>query len=144
MPALTADIAAGTRAAQIETWTDAAIHTRYPRARDGSEEPAEGFYDSASNAATALGGRAALIGVERRRFSVSANDLLWPTPGAGIPTSTLIDPEQKINGAAMACRIELDLEAESTSMRCWSDGERMGHASACDVGDQRRIDGGGL
>jgi hypothetical protein len=115
MPATAADIAAGTRAAQIETWSDAAIQTRYPRARDGSQSPAEGYFDSASDADTAIAARGALIGVERRRFSVIAEGLQWPTPGAGMITVTLIDPEQSVNAAAMVCRIELDLEADRTT-----------------------------
>lgn len=115
MPALPADIAAGTRPAQIETWSSATIKTRYPSARDGSEEPAEGFFDSSANASTAITARGGLLGVERRRFSVRADSLIWPAPGLGLPTSTLIDPEHAVNAAAMSCRIEVDLEQERTN-----------------------------
>lgn len=114
MPALTADIAAGTRPAKIETWTDAAIQARYPNARDASERPAEGFFDSAANAVTALTQRGALIGAERRRFKVVIGEPWFPDPKSGIPTVTLIDPEQKVNAAGMVSRIEVNLESETT------------------------------
>jgi hypothetical protein len=115
MPALAGDIAAGTRPARIETWSDAALKARYPNALDGSDAPSEGFFDAATDAAAALTARAALIGVERRRFAVTVADLVWPNPAGGIPSVTLIDPEHAVNGVGLIARIELDLQAETTS-----------------------------
>lgn len=114
MPALIADIAAGTRPAQIESWQDAAVKARYPNARDGSKDAAEGFFDDAANAITAITARGALLGTERRRFRVLVDELWWPNPAAGIPTVTLIDPEQSVNAAGLVSRVEVNLEAEST------------------------------
>lgn len=114
MPALVADIAAGTRPAQIELWSDSAIQSRYANARDGSDNPAEGFFDDASNAVTAITARGALLGTERRRFRVLVNDLWWPDPLAGAPCVTLIDPEQNVSAVGLVSRIEVSLENDST------------------------------
>lgn len=114
MTALPADIAAGSRGAQIELLATAAIKTRYPGARDGSEAPAEGFFDVAADAVTALVARGALVGTERRRFKVVVAELIWPDPAVGIPTVTLIDPEQGVSASAMVSRIELNTEEELT------------------------------
>jgi hypothetical protein len=115
MPALPADIAAGTRPAAIETWSDAAIKARYPSARDGGVQPAEGFCDLPANALTIITARAALFGVERRRFRAGVQDLLWPDPASGIPIISLTDAEQAIAGKILPARIELDGEKEATS-----------------------------
>lgn len=114
MPAQPADIAAGTRRATIVTWSDAAIQTRYPNARDGSESPAEGFFDSAADAATVLAARAALIGAERDRYAVTAQALLWPDPTTGLPTIGLTDDEHNVDRLFLPSRIEVDLEEEVT------------------------------
>jgi hypothetical protein len=114
MPASVADIAAGTRRAKVETWTSAAIKARYPSARDGGAEAAEGMFDSSADAATALAQRAALFGTERRRFAVDVAELLWPDPPTGIPIIQLTDGEQVVAGKTMTVRIEVDLEAETT------------------------------
>lgn len=115
MPASTTDIQAGTRAAKIETWSDSTIHTRYPSARDGATTPSEGFFDAAADADTAIAQRAALFGVERRHFSVVADDLLWPDPATAVPIIQLIDGENAVNGKTIPARIELDCGAETTT-----------------------------
>lgn len=119
MPALAADIAAGTRLATISSWSNATIKTRYPNARDGSAEVAEGFFDAATDCDTALTARGALIGTERRRFVVPVGDLLWIDPASGLPTYTLVDVEQAANGAFLLARYELDLEAETTTLELY-------------------------
>jgi hypothetical protein len=115
MPATPADISAGIREARIETWSSATIQGRYPSARNGSDEPAEGFFDAAADAATAIAARGALIGAERRRFAVQSDDVAWLDPSLGLPTVTLIDPEQAVSGAALVCRVEVSLEDETTT-----------------------------
>jgi hypothetical protein len=116
MPALPADIAAGTRPAQIETWSSSAIKARYPNARDGSEPVAEGFFDNTSDAAAAIAARGALIGTDRRRFAVTAAQVVWPDLSAGIfPAVALIDPEYSVNGTGLVARIEVSLEDETTA-----------------------------
>lgn len=115
MPASAADIAAASRDVELATWSDAGIAARYPSARDGSVSPATGYFDSATDAAAVINARAALIGIERRRFTVKVQDLLWPTPETGIPQAMLIDAEQLANGAFLAARIEIDLDAETTT-----------------------------
>jgi hypothetical protein len=115
MPATTADITAASRRARIESWSDAAVQTRYPNARDGQAEPAEGFFDLAADGATAIAARAALLGTERRRFTAVAHDLVWHDLEAGFPLVKLVDPEQAVNGNTLPARIALSLEAETTS-----------------------------
>lgn len=123
MPATVEDIAAGTRAVVTATFENGAIAVRYPSARDGSLEPAEGYFDSVDDAEAVIAARGALIGVERRRFTVSADGLQWevldaihnPAPGKDFPTVRLIDPEQAIDAPCLVARIELDLENETTT-----------------------------
>ena len=115
MPATPADIAAGSRDVQLATWADATIAARYPTARDGSIQPSAGYFDDPVDAQAMIDARGALIGTERRRFAVGVQDLLWPTPETGLPQVTLIDAEQVANGGFFAARIELDLDAETTT-----------------------------
>jgi hypothetical protein len=115
MPALPADIGAATRPARIETWSNAAIKSRYPNARDGEGAPAEGMFDLAADAAAALAQRAALIGVERRRLTAVAGEIVWPDPLSGVPSVAATDPEQNVAGTFLAAKIELSLEDETTT-----------------------------
>jgi hypothetical protein len=115
MPATAADIAAASRDAAIATWSDAGIGSRYPSARDGSVTPATGFFDASGDAQTVIDARGALIGIERRRFTVGVDDLLWPAISTGLPQVQLIDGEQAVSATFLAARIEIDLEAETTS-----------------------------
>lgn len=115
MPAQTSDIAAATRDAVTATWTSSVIAARYPGARDGSATPTEGYFDSIADAQTVIDARAALIGTERRRFVVVAQDVLWPDLSAGLPQVRLIDAEQAVDATFIAARIEIDLEAETTT-----------------------------
>ncbi len=112
MPALTGDISAAIRPAQIESWSNVTIRTRYPSARDGAKDPAEGFFDNAADAQAAIQARAQLIGTERRRFKVTIGEVWWPP--AGVPTVTLIDPEQGVSALALITRLEVDQENERT------------------------------
>jgi hypothetical protein len=115
MPADPADISSGIRRARVETWESAAIKARYPSARDGAAEPSEGFFDNAADGAAAVAQRGAIWGVERRGLVIEVAELVWVDPSLGLPTFTLIDPEQKVSGAALAARIELRLEDETSS-----------------------------
>lgn len=116
MPALAADIGAAIRDVQLVSWTSATIALRYPSARDGSLEPADGYFDDPAAAQAVMDARGALIGTERRRFTVLVQDVLWIDPSLALPTVTLIDPEQATNGLFMISRIELDLDSETTSL----------------------------
>lgn len=113
--ALPVDIAAGTRAAAIVTWSNETIHTRYPSARDGAAEPAEGFFDSIADAQAVVDARGALLGVERRRFTATAADLSWIDPAGGMPTAQLIAAEQSVAAPLLVARVELDLASGATS-----------------------------
>jgi hypothetical protein len=114
--ALPVDIAAGTREAVVATWSNGTIRTRYPSARDGSADPAEGFFDALADAQTVIDARGALIGVERRRFAVTVADLLWIDPAAGLPTMRLVDSEQAVDAPMLVARLSLDLAAETTDL----------------------------
>ncbi len=115
MPALPADIGAASRDVTTATWADPAIVARYPGAKDGSVTASEGFFDAAADAQTMINARGALIGVERRRFTAIANETIWPDLAGGLPQVLLIDSEQAVNGAFLGARLELDLDAETTS-----------------------------
>lgn len=116
MPANPADIAAGTRPAAIATWADATIAARYPSARDGSGEPATGYFDSIADAQTVIDARGGLIGADgRRRFAVAIDDLVWIDPSLGLPTHRLVDSEQAVDAAMLLGGIAVDLEAERTT-----------------------------
>lgn len=115
MPAAIADIAAATRDVVTATWSDPAIAARYPGARDGSIGTAPGYFDLVADAQTVANARGALIGVERRRFAVDAAELLWPDVTTGVPQARVIDAEQRVDSTFLAARIEIDLDAETTS-----------------------------
>lgn len=115
MPALPADIAAASRDVVTVTWTNQAAIGRYPSAKDGSVTPADGYFDAQADAQTVINARGQLIGVERRRFSVGIDDVVWPDLAAGIPQVRLIDPEQRAAGGFLVARIEVDLDAETTA-----------------------------
>lgn len=116
MPADFDDIAAATRAAAIATWSSAATIARYPNARDGTVTPAPGFFDSIADAQTAANARGTLIGAERRRFAVDVQELIWPDVESGVPTIRLVDGEQGADLPCLTARIEIDLDAETTSL----------------------------
>jgi len=115
MPATAADIAAASRDVVVAPWSNATIAGRYPSARDGSVSPAEGFFDAIADAQTVINARGALLGVERRRFGVKTDGVAWPTVSTGLPTATLVDSEQAVNGNFLVSRIEIDLENETTT-----------------------------
>ena len=115
MPALPSDIAAALRQQMVVSSQDATIKTRFPSARDGSDNPAEGLFDSAADAATAVGQRVALLGVTRRRFVVTVNDMVEITPGT-VPTHRVIDAEQGLDASMLLSRLEVDLEQETTQL----------------------------
>ena len=115
MPALTADIAAATRDAVTAFWSSGTIAARYPGARDGSVTPDDGYFDSITDAQTIIDARAALIGTERRRFVVVVQEIIWPDLSTGLPQIRLIDAEQAVDATFIVARIEIDLEAETTT-----------------------------
>lgn len=115
MPATATDATAIQRAARIVKDESSTIKARYPD-RDQLTNPAEGFFDSATDAASCLTQRRALIGTERRRFSVQVAELVWIDPETSLPTVQLVDGEQVINAACLIARVQLDLENETTVM----------------------------
>lgn len=115
MPALAADIGAATRDAVTVTWNSATIAARYPGARDGSVAPDDGYFDSVADAQTVIDARAALIGTERRRFVAVVQEVIWPDLSTGLPQIRLIDTENAVDATFIAARLEIDLEAETTT-----------------------------
>lgn len=115
MTALPGDIGPAIRRASVETWSDPDIKARYPSARDGSLSSAEGFFDDPADAVDAIAARAALFGVERRRFTVEAAGLNWVDPVTGIPVIRLVDPDLSVDSNHLPARIELNLDQERTS-----------------------------
>lgn len=116
MPATPTDIAAGTREVVLATWESATIAARYPAARDASVDPSPAFFDSVTDAQTVADARGALIGTERRRFSVNLGDVVWPDLSAGVPQARLVDAEQAADLPTLIARLEVDLEAGTTTM----------------------------
>ena len=115
MPAIPSDIAAALRQQIVVSTQDVSIKGRFPSARDGSAEPAEGFFDSSADASTALAQRATLLGTLRRRFAVVVADLI-DVPGGTVPTHRLIDSEQGVDASVLVSRIEVDLENEQSKV----------------------------
>jgi hypothetical protein len=116
MPALAADIGPAMRDAQVATIDDSTIKDRFPGARDGKESPAEGFFDLVNEAEDCLIGRSALIGALRRRFAVSVAEMMLIDIAGGVPTYHLIDTQHGVDTPCLVARIEVDTEAETTSM----------------------------
>uniref|UniRef100_UPI0035C9C7B5 hypothetical protein n=1 Tax=uncultured Sphingomonas sp. TaxID=158754 RepID=UPI0035C9C7B5 len=115
MPALDSDIAVASRDVAVATFTSATIAARYPDARDGSVDAAAGYFDNIADAQAVVNARGALIGTERRRFTVIAQDLAWPSVSTALPQVSLIDAEQDASGSFLVARVELDLEADTTT-----------------------------
>ncbi len=116
MPADANDIAAASRATTVATWSDPVLIGRYPNARDGTVSPANGNFDAIADAQVVATARGALIGTERRRFAVDVQELIWPDVESGVPTMHLVDGEQRADLDCLTARIELDLDAETTSL----------------------------
>lgn len=116
MPALDADIAAASRDVVTATWSSATIAARYPSARDGSLDPAAGYFDSLTDAQAMANARGALIGTERRRFAVVVEEALAIDPTNGVPQARVIDIEQALDATMLAARVEVDLDQDRTSL----------------------------
>jgi hypothetical protein len=118
MPVATAaDIELGTRAQQVEKVENATIKARYPNAaRDDLLDPATGYFDLVVDAQTVLAARAALQGVERSRYAVEVEGIIWfdPIAYAGV---RLIDSEATppLDLLCLVARWQVDCEAERTS-----------------------------
>ncbi|MBP6031247.1 MAG: hypothetical protein KA533_07450 [Sphingobium sp.] len=116
MAALPSDIALAKRPAVIVEQADSALQTRFPAARDGRESPATGHFDSATDGASALSLRFALIGTVRRRWQVDVADLIQPALASGLPCWRLTDAEQGVDAVCLVSRIEVDFENETTGL----------------------------
>ncbi|ARR54550.1 hypothetical protein HY78_14480 [Rhizorhabdus wittichii DC-6] len=114
MSALPIDIAAAIRDGVTELWESAAIKARYPGARDAGSPASEGFFDEPADAASVAAERGALLGAERRRFTVPVQGPLWIDVTAGLPTYRLIDAGQSADLLCIPARIEIDLENQET------------------------------
>ncbi|MDD1450811.1 hypothetical protein NHF48_007320 [Sphingomonas sp. H160509] len=114
MSALPNDIAAATREAIIERYENTAVRDALTGARDGSLQPAEGFFDLLANAKTVVDERGLVLAGDPR-FSVSVAALVWSDPSVATPAVRLVDVEQAVDARLCCSRIELDLEEEVTS-----------------------------
>jgi hypothetical protein len=110
------DIARGTRAAAVATVESSAVLTRQPGARDGLASPRTGLWDAVADATEVLTQAQALIGTERRRFGVDVAGVLNLAVSTATPTVQLIDAQLVVNAAALVSRIEIDDDAETTSL----------------------------
>ena len=116
MPALAADILRATREARIVTRVDTAVQSAFPGARDAANDPEPGLFEAAADASTVLTLKAALIGQFRRRFVVQIADEIWVDPLTGVPTWRLVDSETGVDANCLLCRLELDMENETTAV----------------------------
>lgn len=115
MPATAADIAAATRPHVLAEWSSATIKARYPTlARDGGTRLIIGYCDSIADAQTLVNAQGALIGVERRRFVVRIDGLVWIDPSAGVPCATLYDDEQVAAIVCLIARYRVDIQDDAT------------------------------
>jgi hypothetical protein len=118
VPADPANIVRAVRRARTPSVSSSAVLADFPSARDALDNPDPGYFESATDALSALAAKAALIGVSPplRRFTVEIGDQVDIDPVAGLPTIQLKAPELGIDRAALLCRYELDLENETTTM----------------------------
>lgn len=116
MTALPADIIRATRASRLVIRSDSAIKTLFPGARDGQAEPDPGYFENAADADTVLAIKAALIGAVRGRYIVEIGEEIDIDPFTSIPSFQLTDTELGIDKPALLCRLELDMETETTSI----------------------------
>lgn len=118
MPALALDIIRATRQARVVTREDASIKDQSPNARDGSQNPEPGYFESAADARAALALKAKLNGTFRRRYLVNAAEEVWidPLGPAGIPTARLIDAELNLDISALVTSMDVDMETETTRL----------------------------
>lgn len=120
MPALSTDVARATRAVIVNIQSSGPVLARQPGARDGTLSPRTGYFDSAADAAVVNAAAFALIGTERRRFSVRVADVIEPvaTMDATLvtPTVTLVDASLAVDGPCLIARLQIDDEAGTTSM----------------------------
>ena len=110
-----ADIALGTRAQQVEKVETPAIKARYPNsARDDIDNTPQGYFDLVVDAQTVLAARQSLQGVERRRFAVEVDGLIWfdSIVFAGV---VLVDPDLNVNVTCLVSRWQIDCENERTT-----------------------------
>lgn len=115
MPLPTAnDINLGTRAQQVQSVEYAAIKARYPNsARDAQIDVPNGYFDVLADADAVLAARGALLGVERRRFAVEVDGVIWfdAQAYAGV---RLIDADLSVDLNCLVARWEVDLDTEIT------------------------------
>ena len=120
MPATAADIAAATREQVLDTQESATIKARHIGWRDTGDTPRVAYWDDPADAAAMNAEGFALFGVERRRFALPIDGLLSFSgtldTSQKTPTVTLVDAEHDANGAFLTARIEIDLDAEMTSL----------------------------
>lgn len=116
MPATIADIAAGSRASTVASWSDAAIQALYPSARDNSTSPIDGNFDATGDAQLVANGRGAIFGANRRRFALVLDGLVWLDPSQGLPQVNLVDTELTANLNTLAPKYAVDLEAETCTL----------------------------
>lgn len=116
MPALPADVTRATRAARIVTSADSAVLAQHPNARDTGGNPQPGYFESATDAASALVLAKAVFGTFRRRFLVGVADEVEVDPLTAIPTWHLTDAETDADDDALFTRIEIDDETETTAI----------------------------
>ena len=117
MPAPTAaDVARATRAASIATLESATVLARQPGARDQLASPRTGFWDATADAAEVLTQAQALIGTERRRFSVTVQALPALDASTATPGVQLIDAALAANLPVLVSRLVLDDETETAQL----------------------------
>jgi len=116
MPALASDIVRATRQARVIQREDAQLLATYPTARDSLKDPQPGYFEFAADAVKVLDISAALIGRYCRRFVVAIGDEVEVDPLTEIPTFRLVDEELAADCDIMVARVEIDDEAETTSI----------------------------
>lgn len=122
MPATSSRIGFISQEVRKVTATSGNPFTRYGALARQTDDPVEAFFDSEADALTVATARQTLMGLERRRFRVTVNDiqdvlaLSYPTAA---PLATYVDTERSANLTTIISDITIDLHRQSASMTLW-------------------------
>lgn len=103
---------------------DSTIRTRYGKLARESDDPVETFFDSVTDANTVATARMALLGTERRRFSVrmiGLDEALALNFLTGkVPVATFTDTEKAASGmATIIAEFGFDFDKQNANFTLW-------------------------
>lgn len=100
----------------------AAVRTNYGSLARESDDPVPTALDNVADAQTIANERQALLGVERRRFTLSLNssaEVLGLSYAGLMPLGRYIDTERSFDRPVIVSEIEIDLGRGSSEITVW-------------------------